>query len=522
MTSRHRMSYQNNFFIYKLEMKKLLFTIFLLVFMSSFSCLFAQELKMDLQVDANIVTHQMKGGIGASWHTLIHEMPFDNSKYDYPARFVGPRGSAYAGNPPLTDTIAWNQLYYHAKWLGLNFVRVELAQHIYEPDRNVFDWKNDEMQSLYRILDWCEANHADVFLQQMWGQVAWNSHDGVHPLISSPKSVKDFAAGIATLLKYLTETRKYNCIKYFCMVNEPPGGSWGYWWCSGSHVGPSITDAWKALNEKFKSENISIPISGPDWVSLPPCEPEKMPFEQYLGSFDIHSYFGIYTKKDGGQIVSDWVKFAASKNKPFFITEIGNMNLGFGADHPGPKTFNAALSNASDIALGMNLGVDGFNRWSFTNRGDMDAQWQLVKTYDIATKTYIKNIIPENEAYYGYAMITRFMGKYVSVLSSKSDQKLDSIVTVAYKNRDSSVSVLIVNNRKEAVTMNLFMANINKKQAFYLYQITESLVNSVGFKLDPATIYKNSDKLKSIVVLPKSITVLTTNGLKQADFGIID
>ncbi|MDZ7605436.1 MAG: hypothetical protein U5K79_07560 [Cyclobacteriaceae bacterium] len=22
---------------------------------------------------------------------------------------------------------------------------------------------------LFRILDWCKANHADVFLQQMWG-----------------------------------------------------------------------------------------------------------------------------------------------------------------------------------------------------------------------------------------------------------------------------------------------------------------------------------------------------------------
>ncbi len=123
--------------------------------------------QLKIQVDAANVTHQMKGGIGASWHALIHDIPLENDKYDYPVRHINPRGSAYAGNPPLTDTAAWNQLYEHAKWLGLNFVRVEIDMRMYEPERNVFDWSNDEMQTLYRILDWCEANHADVFLQQM-------------------------------------------------------------------------------------------------------------------------------------------------------------------------------------------------------------------------------------------------------------------------------------------------------------------------------------------------------------------
>ena len=31
------------------------------------------------------------------------------------------------------------------------------------------------MRILYRILDWCQRNKADVFLQQMWGNVRWNA-----------------------------------------------------------------------------------------------------------------------------------------------------------------------------------------------------------------------------------------------------------------------------------------------------------------------------------------------------------
>ena len=478
--------------------------------------------QLKIQVDPQNVTHQMKGGIGASWHALIHDIPLENDQYDYPVRHVNPRGSAFAGNPPLADTAAWNQLYKHAKWLGLNFVRVEIDMRMYEPERNVFDWENDEMQALYRILDWCETNHADVFLQQMWGHVAWNAHSGVHPLLSSPKSVDDFANGIATLLKYLTENRNYTCIKYFCMVNEPPGGPWGYWWSSGSHVGPTITDAWKKLNETFNTQEIKITLSGPDWVSLPPCEPEKMSFERYLGSFDIHSYFGFYNKNNGEKIIGDWVTFAKAQNKPFFITEVGNMDLGWGTDNPGPKSFKAALTNASDVALGMNLGVDGFNRWSFTNRGDMDGQWQLVKTYDLKTKTYTKVITPENEAYYGFAMLTRFLGKYASVLSLKSDLTMEGLVTTAYKNSDGNLQILLVNNNKESVSVDIAIENSNPKQAYYLYQVTENSLKVPDFKLNPQASFKNSEKLNNIQLLPESITVLTTNGLKNGDYGMIE
>ncbi len=203
------------------------------------------------------------------------------------------------------------------------------------------------------------------------------------------------------------------------MTNEPPGSPWGYWWTKGSNLGPTITDACKKLNETFKSEKINIPISGPDWVSLPLCEPEKMDFEKYLGAFDIHSYFGIYTKKGGEQIISDWVKYAASKNKPFFITEIGNMDLG-------------------------------------------------------------------------------------------------------YKNHEDDLSVLMINNLKEPVTIDISLLNVSKKQACSFYQVTEPLVKSPDFKLNPQKVYKNLAALKSCLLLPESISVLTTNGLKQESAGVIE
>ncbi len=500
-------------------MKHLATIIFIVLFVNHHSAN-SQEKSLNLRVDASMVLQQMKGGIGASWHALVKDIPLGNEKYNYPAISACPRGSAFAGNPPLSDTAAWNQLYYHARWLGLNFVRVELSQGMYEPERNIFDWNNEEMNVLYKILDWCESNHADVFLQQMWGHVAWNSFPGVHPLISSPKSLDDFANGIATFLKHLTVTRKYTCIKYFCMTNEPPGGPWGSWWSSGDNVGPSITDAWKKLHETFIAQGIKIPISGPDWTSLPPFDASKIDFDEYLGSYDIHSYDGISNKDESK--LNDWIQWAHQHNKPLFLSEFGNMSLGWGGSNPGPKSFAAALSNASDVISGINLGADGFNRWSFTNRGDLDGQWQLVCTYDTEKKAYRSNVIPENAAYYGFAMLSRFMGKYASMLSWETDYCIDGVKPTVIRNRDGNIVLLFVNNRKNAVDVNLTIKGVPAEKIFQLYQVTDELVAKPSFRLDPLRKVSGLDKSQVITLLPESLTVFTTYCLNQDDLGVIE
>ncbi len=66
------------------------------------------------------------------------------------------------------------------------------------------------------------------------------------------------------------------------------------------------------------------------------------------------------------------------------------------------------------------------------------------------------------------------------------------------------------------------MLNVAKKQAFSFYQVTESLVKDHDFKLNPQKIYKNLGMLKNIVLLPESISVLTTNSLTQESSGIIE
>jgi hypothetical protein len=480
---------------------------------------FGQLQEQQVTIDASVVVSHMQGGIGASWHSMSREIPLENEKYDYPVRFVNPRGSGYGGNPPVTDTAAWNQICNHARWLGLDFLRVELSQRMYEPDRGVFDWNNEEMQALFRILDWCEANHADVFLQQLWGDVAWNSYPGVHPLMSAPRSLDEFANGIATLLQYLTVTRKYSCIKYFCLTNEPPGGTWGYWWSYGSGSG-TVTSAWKKVRETLDEKEIRIPLSGPDWTDLPPFDSSKIDFDPYIGSYDIHSYGGI--DYDGEEIIHDWVTWAHQHKKPFFLTEFGNMKLGWGGDNPGPKSFAASLSNASDVVRSMNMGADGFNRWSFVNRGDLDGQWQLIHTWDREHKQYLKKVEPEPAAYFGFAMLSRFMGKHPDLILWQTNMCIDGVKLTAYKNKNGSIGVLLINNEKRPVRISLSFTGSENQSSFNLYQVTEMQVMTPGFQLEPVSIQHMENQPRIIILPPESISLVTTLELKSGDWGIIE
>jgi len=497
-------------------MKAIILGYFVLLLMCS--C-FHQGESVEITIYPDREIHTLKGGIGASWHSMSKEFLLENQKYEYPVREVNPRGSGYGGNPPVSDTLGWQALYHHAEWLGLNWLRVELSQRMYEPQKGVFDWENEEMHALYNILDWCEKNEADVFLQQMWHYTGWNSYDGVHPLLSAPRSLEDFAEGISELLVYLTRVKGYTCIKYFSIANEPPGGPWGYWWSNGPADDP-VTPAWKRVNEEFTNKGIDIPLSAPGWTSLPSFDSTKIDFDAYVGAYDIHSYWGV---GDAGEsILHDWATWAHSREKPFFISEIGNMNLGWGEDNPGPKSFEAAISNAEDIIRGLNLGVDAFNRWSFTNRGNMDGQWQLIKTYDTGNHDYLQEIVPENEAYYGFGIVTRFLSKYATVVEMHSECSSDSLklFTTALKNPDGGLVLYLLNRSAESVRVILNIQGKTGSDNLYLYQVTKEKIMSELSPLSSDLLESDKGNYKFLLP-PGSISTITDFLLNVQDRGII-
>ncbi len=193
-----------------------------------------------ISVNPGTVLNTMRGGIGASWHAIEEPIPYS----DQPDPVFGNKshgGSGWGAYPPADDEAAWRQIDRHARWLGLDWNRVEFEQRIYEPEKDRFDWDNREMRILYRILDWCEKNRADVFLQQMWSNVGWNAFapwrdDPVGRVHSGPLSMEDFAKGLAALVEHLVKRKGYTCVRWVCITNEP-NGNWSWWQAGRSTSG---------------------------------------------------------------------------------------------------------------------------------------------------------------------------------------------------------------------------------------------------------------------------------------------
>ena len=456
-------------------------------------------------VHADRVRYAMAGGIGASWHAISEDSIDEGPEYRWALRIPNARGSAWGGNPPVTDTAAWRQIFRHASWLGLSFLRVELSARMYEPERNVFDWDNEEMAALYNILDWAEANHADVFLQQMWSNVRWNAYPGVQPLLSAPRSLTDFAEGIATLVEHLTRTKGFTCIKWVCITNEPPGGGWGSWWSTGEKDAP-LAPALREVRRALDARDLALPISGPDWTDLPAFDAAKIDFDPFIGAYDIHSYQGIDEPKQKN--LEAWVDWARVHGKPLFLTEIGDMKLGWGDTNAGPKSFAAALSNAESILRGLAAGVSAFNRWSFTNRGDLDGQWQLIRTWDIHRKRYLDTIEVEPAAYYGYGIITRFCAKRSSVVTTEAIGDPE-VFSQTLKSLDGKLTTYILNTSDRQRTARVVVSGAGNA-TLYLYVATEEGVTRPGFQMDPVKEVALTDGVDVLLQIPPgSISTLT-------------
>ncbi len=303
--------------------------------------------------------------------------------------------------------------------------------------------------------------------------------------------------GIGALLDHLVNVKKYTCIKWICITNEPPGGSWGSWWSTGETAAP-LTPALKEVRKVLDRENIKVQLSGPDWTDLPVFDPDKIDFDQYIGAYDIHSYQGI---DDSGQkILEDWATWADKHNKPLFLSEMGNMKLGWRDSNPGPKTFGAALSNAETILRGLAAGVSAFNRWSFTNRGDLDGQWQLIRTWDIDNQKYYDKVEIEPAAFYGYGIITRFLTKNSFVVLT--DQIADTgILSQTLKNPKGGITTYILNKHNTERTVSLSISGA-ANTSFYLYSVTGYEAVNPDYRMDPVKQFVLKDNSEIEIKIP--------------------
>lgn len=412
------------------------------------------------------VVHCMQSGVGASWHSLLRPT-------------VGHGGSAFGGNPPVVATHErmWQSLERQAAWLGLKFIRAEMDWAQWQPAAGTFTWESPEMRILDRILRWAQAHGSDVMLQGMWAGVDWLAFpeyrgDPALSQVSAPADLDAFAAGWVTLLRELVGRRGYTCIKWITLVNEPNY----YWWLVPPDTaatqdrvrqGRHLADALDRVRNALAAAGLQVKIMGPDFTDLPVlARLADEPWWPHVDDVDFHSYCSCFDWEEpaaqpaagsyrlGERLRQTLVPYraeTAAAGKGLYLTEFGTQTYGYRADDPAPGSFRASLKDTELLIRALNLGVDGLNHWSFTNRGDADGQWQLVDTWDLRWKQWLPECVPHRDSYYVLGLALRHLPHRAVVLKTEvrggGVDGIPRVWSAAVRSpRDNSVTVLIVND----------------------------------------------------------------------------
>ena len=385
-----------------------------------------------------------------------------------------------------------------------------------------FTWDNTEMQTLDRILQYCQSNHVDVYFTMMSQDVDWNAHPGVCRLQSEPRSVADFAESYATLLARLVKTNGFTCI-HWVTVNNEPGMSSG-WWQQADKKPGSIMPAVRALRAALDQHGLKeVAVCGSDGHSLKSGQFE--PQDSAVGALSVHNYGGNVPLS----LYRECVKAARDRGVPFFVAEFGHWFMGTfegekvsmnGPQSEAPKSYDAQMLNAEKVLVGLNEGVDGFNRWSFVNRGDLDGQWQMVRTWNPNLWDYYKEVTPEPVPYFSYGILTRFAAKHSTVLATSSDDS--EIVATALRSPKGQTTIYLLNKSAQERKVTLKLAGVTESLVFRRYQVTEAEVTKSAFTLTPLAMLDMSPANNRITaILPgKSIVAYTTFQLADDADGI--
>ena len=238
----------------------------------------------------------------------------------------------------LTDA-AWDKCFQRLDFMRVPIVRLMTRSYTYcegfdAQGNPIYQWDNNRMQKMYRLLDYCESRHVKVILGE-WDHPSSNQD---RPDIATDKLQQyhldendpRWHRIIGDLVAHLRNDKHYTCIVYYNLLNEPNSNSSGH--IEFGRWKSAIT----ALNAEFARRGFGqdVKIIGPDVCFLPhdgfwlDLTVQQCPGE--VGAYDFHYYA---TKAD---IESDylekycWLKhdFIARFDprgaaKPFFMGEAG-------------------------------------------------------------------------------------------------------------------------------------------------------------------------------------------------------
>jgi len=164
--------------------------------------------------------------------------------------------------------------------------------------------------------------------------------------------------------------------------------------------------------------------------------------------------------------------------------------------------------------------VDGFNRWSYLNRGDLDGLWQYVDTWDTHRNRLLAEFTPHANSYFGMGLLSRFIAKHSAVLATNvSGARVKGsprVFCAAFRSANGNVTLAVVNDAKAEFPLHVSWDKAPPARRFFRYRYGKPQYGRADVKVDPDPEFSPAHGTAWTDTLPpKSLTIYSTFELKN-------
>jgi hypothetical protein len=203
------------------------------------------------------------------------------------------------------------------------------------------------------------------------------------------------------------------------------------------------------------------------------------------------------------------------------------MAYGWVPDKPGPSSPRSVLAGSELVVRLASVGVDGFNRWSFLNRGDLDGQWQMVDTWDRQQKQLLQDFPPHPNSYFCLGLLSRFTAKRSAVLASRVEGgrigDWQRVFCTAFRSPSGHLSLAVVNDAPAEFKLQLAVQGLAQPIRLWRYRYGEAEQDQADVKVDPQAEFSLSPAAKELRdTLPaNSLSIYSSYRLEHGSPGVI-
>ena len=441
---------------------------------------------------------------------------------------------------------AWERVFQRLDFMRVPVVRVMTRAYKYcdgfdAAGQPIYQWDNNRMRKLYRLLDYCEKRHVTVIIGE-WddpaspedrADKASDKLQSYHMECTDPRWTRI----IGDFLVHLTKDKGYTCLKYYNLINEPNGG-----WSHCADFGK-----WKTAIQNLHAElqkrglDKTLQITGPDVTWMKDyhwLDRAVLDCAGLLGAYDVHEYVA-YEDLESGYLENlfalkrDFINRydPNGRKKPFFMGEIGMNRRGpvepQGGEDSHPKVFEHSYGvwMADYNIQCARAGMSGAIAWMLDDamhiNKDKDTKWPdihqtLFKKWGFFNSLAEEIGHPEDARlrpwFYTWSLMSRCFPRGCQTVKT-SHPEAWGVRTLAATIGQRGLSFALVNDSDRAQQLGLVVPGWSSvpKLLRYNYFSDDKPTDKDGFPV-PRQVLENTDLEAGLIVdlPPRGVVILTT------------